>query len=308
MEADCRLDVYVAEREGITRSASQRLIEKGLVTVNGVCRPKNYRIRKDDSVEINTADLQPEPSEALPQNIRLDIVYEDDVLIVVNKPKHMVVHPGAGNPDGTLVNALLFHCKEGLSGIGGVIRPGIIHRLDRDTSGLLIVAKNDRSHLLLSGQLKKRKLGRVYEAVVAGRLKEPQGTVNAPIGRHPADRKKMAVIAGGREAVTHYKLIREYDTAVGFLSHVELRLETGRTHQIRVHMAYIGHHIIGDVVYGRMNSRFEYKNAALLDGQCLHARSVEFVHPVTGELKHFGSDLPDYFKNILIKLGQMSGD
>jgi 23S rRNA pseudouridine1911/1915/1917 synthase len=218
----------------------------------------------------------------------------------------MVVHPAAGNPSGTLVNALLFHCGSSLSGIGGVIRPGIVHRLDRDTSGLLIAAKNDAAHLFLAEQLKSRKLGRIYEAVVIGRLKEPAGTVSAPVGRHPSDRKRMAVISDGREAITHYRLIREYDTNEGCFSHIELRLETGRTHQIRVHMAHIGHPVLGDTVYGRNNSRFEIKNTVLLAGQCLHARTVEFIHPVTGELMRFDSGLPLYFKEVIDKLEKIS--
>jgi 23S rRNA pseudouridine1911/1915/1917 synthase len=300
MEINIRLDVYVAERESITRSASQRLIENGNVTVNGSIKPKNYRLREGD--EINVEDVEPEQASCIAQDIPLDIVYEDDSLIVVNKQKGMVVHPAAGNPSGTLVNALLFHCGSSLSGIGGVIRPGIVHRLDRDTSGLLIVAKNDTAHLKLAVQLKSRKLGRRYEAVVLGRLKEPTGTVSAPVGRHPNDRKKMAVISDGREAITHYREVCEYNTAEGCFSHIELRLETGRTHQIRVHMAHIGHPILGDTVYGKNNSRFEIKNVGLLAGQCLHARTVEFIHPVTDELMRFDSGLPVYFKEVIDKL------
>lgn len=304
METNTRLDLYVAERVHITRSASQRLIENGNVTVNGLCQSKNYRIRDGDIIEI--AEAEPRQSETAAQDIHLSILYEDDSLIIINKPKHMVVHPAAGNPDGTLVNALLFHCGDSLSGIGGVIRPGIIHRLDRDTSGILIAAKNDAAHVFLAEQLKSHKLGRIYEAVVSGRLKSSEGTINAPVGRHPADRKKMAVTADGREAVTHYKLIREFDTSDGFLSHVELRLETGRTHQIRVHMAFTGHPIIGDPVYGAGKSRFEIKNPGLLDGQCLHARTVEFIHPDTGLLMHFDAGLPEYFHKIIDKLELIS--
>lgn len=303
MEINIRLDVYVAEREGITRSASQRLIENGNVTVNGARQPKNYRLREGD--EINVEEAEPTPAYSIAQDIPLDVIYEDGSLIVVNKPKGMVVHPAAGNYSGTLVNALLFHCGDSLSGIGGVVRPGIVHRLDKYTSGLLIVAKNDTAHLKLAEQLKSRKLGRIYEAMVIGRLKEPEGTVNAPVGRHPSDRKKMAVTVGGREAVTHYRLIREFDTAEGCFSHLELRLETGRTHQIRVHMAHIGHPVLGDTVYGKNNSRFEIRNADLLAGQCLHARTVEFIHPVTGELMRFDSGLPVYFKEILEKFEQI---
>lgn len=300
-----RLDIYVAEREGISRSAAARLIENGYVTVNGAQQSKNYRLREDD--EVNIEETEPEPAAAEAQDIPLDVIYEDDMLILVNKPKGMVVHPAAGNLSGTLVNALLHHCGNSLSGIGGVIRPGIVHRLDRDTSGLLIAAKNDAAHIFISEQLKSRKMGRIYEAVIQGRLKEPEGTVNAPIGRHPADRKKMAVISEGREAVTHYRVICEYDTPDGFFTHISLRLETGRTHQIRVHMAHIGHPVLGDAVYGNGKNRFEKNNEKILCGQCLHARTIEFIHPVTRELMRFDSGLPAYFSEIIKKLEHISG-
>ncbi len=230
-----RLDVYVAERGNITRSASAKLVEHGGVTVNGLKMPKNYRLRENDTVDIEFPE--PVPDRALPENIPLDIVYEDASLLVVNKPKGMVVHPAAGNPDGTLVNALLFHCGASLSGINGVIRPGIVHRIDKDTSGLLVVAKTDAAHLSLAGQISSHSFERHYHAIVNGHLREENGIVNAPIGRHPIERKKMAVVGNGKNAVTHYAVISRLDRA----DHVMLRLETGRTHQIRLHMASIGH-------------------------------------------------------------------
>ena len=239
----------------------------------------------------------PEPTvyEARPENIPLDIVYEDADLLVVNKPKGMVVHPAAGNYDGTLVNALLYHCHD-LSGINGVLRPGIVHRIDKDTSGLLIVAKNDRAHQGLAEQIKVHSFTRIYEAIVYGRLRDDSGTVNAPIGRHPTKRKQMAVTpVNSKPAVTHYEVIARYDgnTKHGAFTHVRLRLETGRTHQIRVHMASIGHPVVGDAVYGPDAYQKE------LHGQCLHARTIGFVHPVTGAYLEFTSDLPPYFKDFL---------
>ncbi len=297
-----RLDVFVAERGEMTRSASQKLIEDGYVTVNGGTKPKNYRISELDIVDIELPEL--EEIDALPEDIPLDVVYEDSSLIVVNKPKNMVVHPAPGNYSGTLVNALLYHCKGTLSGINGKIRPGIIHRIDKDTSGLLVVAKNDAAHIFLASELKSHKMDRFYEAVVFGNIKDDCGIVDAPIARHPTDRKKMAVVSGGREAVTHYKVIGRYN---GF-THLSLELETGRTHQIRVHMSKIGHRIIGDEVYGNCNSRFEITNRELLSGQCLHAKTLAFTHPVTGEYMRFESELPDYFKEILRKLTAISGN
>jgi len=231
------------------------------------------------------------PSENIPQDIELDIVYEDSDLLVVNKPKGMVVHPAAGNLDGTLVNALLFHCGESLSGINGVIRPGIVHRIDKDTSGLLVVAKNDSAHVSLAEQIKSHTFDRFYEAIICGRLKEREGKIDAPIGRHPKDRKKMAIVQDGRNAVTHYEVIAEYN---GF-SHVKFKLETGRTHQIRVHMSSIGHPIVGDTVYGA-------RDKFGLEGQCLHAKTISFVHPKTNEFMSFDSELPDYFTKTLDKL------
>lgn len=291
-----RLDMYVAERADITRSASQKWIEKGLVTVNGTPRDKNYRLREGDEVEIG--EDEPVMLDALPEDIPLHILYEDSDLIVVDKPKGMVVHPAPGNYTGTLVNALLYHCGASLSSINGVIRPGIVHRLDRDTSGLLMVAKNDAAHVFLAAQLKEHHIARHYRAVVVGALREESGTVNAPIARHPVDRKKMAVVAGGREAVTHYTVLERFR---GF-TYVELALETGRTHQIRVHMASLGHPVLGDQVYGHGATLFERQNEALLAGQCLHAKTLEFVHPTTGEQMHFDGGLPPYFETVLERL------
>ncbi len=284
-----RLDVYVAERGNITRSASAKLTEYGAVTVNGKKMPKNYRLREGDTVEIEFPE--PIPDRAEPQDIPLDIVYEDCDLLVVNKPKGMVVHPAAGNPDGTLVNALLYHCGESLSGINGVIRPGIVHRIDKDTSGLLVVAKNDEAHVSLAEQIASHSFKRHYHAIVNGHMKESEGKVDAPIGRHPVDRKKMAVVKGGKNAVTHFSVIERLERA----DRIMLRLETGRTHQIRVHMSSLGHPLLGDTVYGGGRTKFETSHAELLSGQCLHARSISFIHPKSGELMSFESELPDYF-------------
>ena len=288
-----RLDRFAAQMSGLTRSAVQSLADDGAVTVNGKKAPKNYRLRSGDEVAVAV----PEPTvyEAKPENIPLDIVYEDADLLVENKPKGMVVHPTAGNYDGTLVNALLYHCHD-LSGINGVLRPGIVHRIDKDTSGLLIVAKNDRAHQGLAEQIKVHSFTRIYEAIVYGRLRDDSGTVNAPIGRHPTKRKQMAVTpVNSKPAVTHYEVIARYDgnTKHGAFTHVRLRLETGRTHQIRVHMASIGHPVVGDAVYGPDAYQKE------LHGQCLHARTIGFVHPVTGAYLEFTSDLPPYFKDFL---------
>ena len=292
-----RLDVYVAERGGITRSASAKLTERGAVKVNGVKMPKNYRLREGDTVDIDFPE--PVPDRAEPENIPLDIVYEDDYLLIVNKPKGMVVHPAAGNPTGTLVNALLYHCGTSLSGINGVIRPGIVHRIDKDTSGLLAVAKTDAAHVSLAEQISSHSFGRRYEAIINGHLRDESGTVDAPIGRHPVDRKKMAIVKGGKPAVTHYSVVSRLEKA----DHIALQLETGRTHQIRVHMASLGHPLLGDTVYGGGKSRVEVTHASLLSGQCLHAKTISFVHPITGELMKFDSALPEYFTECLRLLG-----
>ena len=274
---------------GISRSAFERLLADGYVTINGRVCAKSDRLRAGDAVGIFLPP--PQPAQALPQPIPIDIVYEDDDLLVVNKPQGMVVHPAAGNPDGTLVNALLYHCRGRLSGIGGVMRPGIVHRIDKDTSGLLIVAKNDAAHRSLAAQIKAHSFTRIYEAVVCGNIRVDSGTVEAPIGRHPTRRKCMAVTErNSKPAVTHFEVIRRYE---GY-THLRLRLETGRTHQIRVHMAHIGHSVAGDPVYGRP--------VRGLSGQCLHARTVGFVHPSTGAYMEFTSELPEYFTGFLRSL------
>lgn len=297
-EAGIRLDIYVAEREGITRSASQKLIEAGMVTVCGVVRGKKYLVRGCDEVEITVP--APQPMAAEPENIPLDIIYEDDSLLVVNKPKGMVVHPAAGNPCGTLVNALLYHCGDSLSGIGGVIRPGIVHRIDKDTSGLLLVAKTDAAHLFLSEQFSLHKLGRIYETIVIGNIRDSTGTIDAPIGRHPSDRKRMAVVSGGRRAVTHYSVIGRYEgnAARETCTRLSVRLETGRTHQIRVHMSHIGHPVFGDTVYGGDRTALAKRCAPIVCGQCLHARTIEFEHPDTHEIMRFDSGIPEYFRRV----------
>ena len=287
--ANARIDKYIAENvENMTRSAVQKLIAEGCVTVNGKIPDKNLKLKTGDEIKINLPE--PEICEALPENIPLDIVYEDEDLLVVNKTRGMVVHPATGNYTGTLVNALMYHCGDRLSGINGVIRPGIVHRIDKDTSGLLIVAKNDFAHNILAEQIKEHSFTRKYQAVVVGNLKDDTGTVNAPVGRHQTDRKKMAVtLKNSRNAVTHYKVIARYN---GY-THVELTLETGRTHQIRVHMAYIGHPVAGDSVYGGK------KYLAKLNGQCLHAYYISFTHPRTNEILSFSAPLPDYFTDFL---------
>jgi 23S rRNA pseudouridine1911/1915/1917 synthase len=271
----------------LTRSGAQRLLERGAVTLVR----KNDRPVPGQVLEVLLPD--PQPIAVLPQNIPLDVIYEDGDVIVVNKPVGLVVHPAPGHPDGTLVNALLYHCKNSLSGINGELRPGIVHRIDRDTSGLIIAAKNDRAHLALAAQLQDHSLARTYEAVALGGLPEERGTVNAPIGRHPVDRKKMAIDRrNGREAVTHWSVLARYP---GY-THVECRLETGRTHQIRVHLASIGHPLLGDTVYGAK------KPVPGLAGQCLHARRLRFVHPASGETVELECPLPDWFQEILRKI------
>ncbi len=291
----CRLDQFLSEQlEELTRSGAQRLLEDGQVLLGDKPLKKNYKLTGSETIAVNLPD--PEPIDAVPQNIPLDIAYEDDDLLVINKPKGMVVHPAPGNPDGTVVNAVLYHCGDSLSGIGGAFRPGIVHRIDKDTSGLLIIAKNDRAHLYLSEQLKDHTLSRTYEAVVIGNLKEDRGTVDAPLGRSPKDRKKMAIVPDGRRAVTHFEVIARYP---GY-THVRCKLETGRTHQIRVHMASLGHPIAGDEVYGAAKSKVD------LGGQCLHARQLTFLHPADGQPRQVESDLPAYFRAFLDKLGRMS--
>lgn len=296
-----RLDVAVAELADVTRSAAARLIEEGFATVNEKTVAKNYRLRERDILEVSIPE--PEPDAAIPQEIPLDIVYEDDDIIVVNKPCGMVVHPAAGNPDGTLVNALLWHCGDSLSGVGGVARPGIVHRIDKDTEGLLVVAKNDAAHLKLAADIKEHLVNRVYYAVAIGGFRETEGTVDAPIGRHPIDRKKMAVIRNeafrSRPAVTHWTVLGEGVADGTTFSLLRCRLETGRTHQIRVHMASIGHPLLGDGVYGGDKTAFESRHRGCIQGQCLHAGELHFEHPINGQQLHLYCNPSDNLKKVI---------
>ena len=293
-ENGIRLDAFVSAACDISRSLAADIIDQGLIKINGKVAKKSAKLTAGNNVEVQMPDLA-EP-EAIPQDIPLDIVYEDDDLLVVNKPKGMVVHPAPGNPDGTLVNALLFHCKGSLSGINGVLRPGIVHRIDKDTSGLLIVAKNDKAHNALAEQIKEHSFTREYRAVVYGNVKDDTGTVNAPIGRDPKNRQRMAVVyVNSKPAITHYEVLKRFE---GF-TFMKFRLETGRTHQIRVHMASIGHPLAGDPVYGPKKVITE------LCGQCLHAGLIGFVHPTTGEYMEFSSEIPQYFTSYLSKLKEI---
>lgn len=293
-DSGVRLDVFVASMLDISRSGAQRIIDDGAVSVNGSPEDKNYRVCPGDIIAASAPS--PQLIEALPQNIPIDIVYEDDELIVVNKPQGMVVHPAPGNPDGTLVNALLYHCGGRLSSINGKIRPGIVHRIDKDTSGLLIVAKTDRAHAGLAAQIETHSFVRRYDAVLIGCPREDEGRIDAPIGRHPTDRKKMAVTdRNSKRAVTDYRIIEHFS---GY-SLAECTLHTGRTHQIRVHMSYIGHPVLGDPVYRPDPARAE---RFALKGQCLNAKYIEFVHPVTGRTLSFTSPVPQYFAHVLSML------
>lgn len=289
-----RIDKVISAASGeLTRSAVQKLLESGAVKAGNAVVSKNYKVKAGEMISV----VIPEPREldVKAENIPLDIRYEDSDLLVVNKPKGMVVHPAAGNYDGTLVNALLYHCKGSLSGINGVIRPGIVHRIDKDTSGLLIVAKNDFAHISLAEQIKYHTFSREYQTVVYGGFKGDDGTVDAPIGRHPVDRKKMCVTEkNSRYAVTHYEVVRRFDS----FTHLKVRLETGRTHQIRVHMAYIGHPVAGDPVYGPKKVITE------LHGQCLHAGLIGFKHPRSGKYIEVTSELPEYFQSFLRRLSK----
>lgn len=290
--AGTRVDKLLADSmDGFTRSGIQHLLSEGNVTCGAKPITKNYKCREGDEIKVFVPDAKPLDVEA--QDIPIDIVYEDEYLLVVNKPKGMVVHPANGNYDGTLVNALMHHCGDSLSGINGVIRPGIVHRIDKDTSGLLIVAKTDAAHIGLAEQIKEHSFTRAYEAVVYGNIKDDEGTICQPIGRNPKDRKKMAVVyTNSKPATTHYKVLQRF----GNFTHIRCVLETGRTHQIRVHMAFIGHPIAGDSVYGPKKVITE------LNGQCLHAKQIGFVHPITKEYMEFESDLPEYFTKFLTKL------
>ena len=293
-DVGARIDSFLAARlDGVSRSAAARLLENGCVLCNGTAPGKSYRITGSETISVTLPEAA--ETEVVAQNIALDVVYEDDDVIVVNKPTGLVVHPAPGHPDGTLVNALLHHCGDSLSGVGGEKRPGIVHRIDRDTSGLIIAAKNDAAHLGLAAQLADHTLARTYECLVVGNLREGSGTVDAPIGRHHTDRKKMAVTPhNSRHAITHWEVIARYNG----ITHVRCRLETGRTHQIRVHMAHIGHPILGDTVYGAK------KAVPGLTGQCLHAVGLRFIHPRTGETVELQCGLPEEFENYLKKLNK----
>lgn len=286
-----RLDAYIAQKcENLSRTMIQKLIEDGDILVNGQEKKISYKTKQGDVIEIHIPEAKEINLKA--QDIPLDVVYEDDDIIVVNKPKGMVVHPANGNPDGTLVNAVMSLCKGSLSGIGGEIRPGIVHRLDKDTSGLIIIAKNDVAHINLSKQIKDRRVKKIYIALVKGNVSENEATVNMPIGRSTKDRKKMAVRKDGKEAITHFKVLKRY----GKYTLLELKIDTGRTHQIRVHMAEIGHPVVGDMIYSNGKNEFG------IEGQMLHAKSLDFQHPVTGKQIHLEAELPKYFEEILSKL------
>lgn len=286
-----RLDACLARMaDGVTRSAAARAIAEGRVLVNGRAAGKSLKLSGGEQIEFTPEE--PAPISAAPQDIPLDVVYEDGDVIVVDKPSGLVVHPAPGHPDGTLVNALLHHCGSSLSGVGGALRPGIVHRIDRDTSGLIIAAKNDMAHQSLAAQLADHTLARTYECIVTGNLREDSGTVDAPIARDSRDRKRMAVVSGGRRAVTHWEVIARYP---GY-THIRCQLETGRTHQIRVHMAYLGHPILGDTVYGAK------KPVPGLTGQCLHAVALRFLHPRTGEAVSLSCPLPEEFTAMLRRI------
>lgn len=291
-DAGVRIDKYLAEQlPDITRSYLQKLLKDGSVQMNG--KPVKASTKTAAGALIALTIPEPEEPEILPEDIPLDILYEDSDVILINKPKNMVVHPAAGHYTGTLVNALMYHCRSDLSGINGVLRPGIVHRIDKDTTGVLIVCKNDRAHNALAEQLKEHSITRKYRAIVCGNLKEDEGTVDAPLGRHPQDRKRMAIVrSGGKRAVTHYRVLERF----GNYTYIECRLETGRTHQIRVHMASLGHPLLGDEIYGRAKSPFK------LEGQTLHAMVLGFIHPTTGEYMEFEAPLPEYFEKLLEKL------
>lgn len=286
-----RLDAYISKiNSNISRTMVQKLIQEGNVFVNGKEKKISYKVQVGDIIEINIP--KPQETTIKPENIPIEIVYEDMDIIVVNKPKGMVVHPANGNPDGTLVNAVMAICKDSLSGIGGEIRPGIVHRLDKDTSGLLIVAKNDKAHINMSNQIKNREVKKIYIALVRGLVSEDEATINMPIGRSTKDRKKMAIRKDGKEAVTHFKVLKRYSK----YTLLEIKIDTGRTHQIRVHMSEIGHPVVGDMVYSNGKNEFG------VEGQMLHAKSLDFKHPVTGEKMHLEAELPPYFKDVLEKL------
>ena len=282
-----RLDSYIVTKEDLSRAMVQKLLEENNILVNGSIKKSSYKVKMGDKIDITIN--KPKESKIEAQDIPVEIVYEDADIIVVNKPKGLVVHPANGNPDGTLVNAIMNICKDSLSGIGGEKRPGIVHRLDKDTSGLLIIAKNDKAHIQMSEQIKNRKVKKKYIALVRGIINENEATINMPIARSKKDRKKMAVDKDGKEAVTHFKVLKRYDK----YTLLEIKIDTGRTHQIRVHMSEIGHPVIGDEVYSNGKNEFGVK------GQMLHARSLDFEHPITGEKMHLEAEIPEYFKKVI---------
>lgn len=294
-EKGVRLDSYITKKlNDLSRANIQRLIEDGNILVNSAKQKISYKVNSGDKIEITIPE--PKKIDLKPQDIKVEIVYEDNDIIVVNKPKGLVVHPAVGNPDGTLVNAIMNICKDSLSGIGGEVRPGIVHRLDKDTTGLLIVAKNDKAHINLSEQIKNREVKKIYIALVRGNIPENEATINMPIGRSTKDRKKMAVVKNGKEAVTHFKVIDRFKN----YTLLEIKIDTGRTHQIRVHMAEIGYPVVGDMVYSNGKNEFG------VEGQMLHAKSLDFKHPITGRNMHLEAELPKYFKDIIDKLKQES--
>lgn len=290
-EAGVRLDAYITNNiEELSRSMVQKLIKSGNILVNNEIEKESYKVQEKDIIIVKLP--KPEESNLKKQNIPLDIIYEDKDILVVNKPKGMVVHPGNGNPDGTLVNAVMAHCEDSLSGIGGEIRPGIVHRIDKDTSGLLVIAKNDKAHINLSEQIKNREVKKIYVALVRGVISENEATIKMPIGRSTKDRKKMAVDKNGKEAITHFKVLNRYNK----YTFIQVKIDTGRTHQIRVHMSHIGYPVVGDVVYSNGKNDFG------IEGQMLHAKELEFKHPRTEEEMHFEAPLPEYFEKVLNEL------
>lgn len=290
-----RLDRYLAKQEiELSRTMIQKLLEDEKVMVNGKREKASYKVQQGDNIQIEIEEPKEVKIEA--QEIPFEVIYEDDAILVVNKPKGLVVHPGTGNWEGTLVNAIMAHCKDNLSGIGGELRPGIVHRLDKDTSGLLIIAKKDKAHIAMSEQIKNREVKKTYIALVRGTIAENEATIHMPIGRSNKDRKKMAVTKNGKEAITHFKVLNRYTTSKASYTLLELKIDTGRTHQIRVHMAQIGHPVIGDMVYS--NGRNEFG----IEGQCLHAKKLEFKHPITGKEMQLEAELPEYFANVIQKL------
>lgn len=290
-----RLDAYISkEIEDLSRSMIQKLLEDNKISVNGKIEKPSYKVQEGDIIEVSIEEPKEVKIEA--QDIPLDIIYEDNDILVVNKQKGLVVHPANGNPDGTLVNAIMAHCKDSLSGIGGELRPGIVHRLDKDTSGLLIIAKNDKAHIQVSEQIKNREVKKTYIALVRGTIAEDEATINMPIGRSTKDRKKMAVTKNGKEAVTHFKVLNRFTTNKASYTLLEIKIDTGRTHQIRVHMAEIGHPVIGDSVYSNGKNEFG------IEGQCLHAKRLEFVHPITRKEMKLEAPLPEYFQKIIEQL------